>query len=440
MAESNSGNITTGRLVPPKPSALSAETVDAVRRDRDRLRGQVQRDFDEFPTDPQAVRSNLGESPSPDTVQTANKIALTLKSDLEKKGFSVELRTVQPIDAIREGTLYEIPQHHSLIIKAGTAKGPFARELRRLEKYLSKRMNDPQLSREIRDLEFPVRIDPLVSVVTNAQGFFSTSAAYGQGMHLAPASLFAGQDVTLEVMRHELRHMKNHFDLMSGKPNTNRAIFFDPSAPLGKNLDNYSNLFVVDEIEGFKANLRNSQSKLGRETEAYRKQIAKYSSAASDTADASKKLTKQYKKAVESIQREARTYADRIESFINISYENATFTRTMIADPGHTTAQFASRISIVEQPFAPGIAEVSIDLSKEGKGKGRTLILQMPTAVTAKGTEAIRENAMAYLVELDSYLLERKRELTIRRTDINRDPLTRLPPHVRQSPSEPDSN
>lgn len=423
---------TSTRLVPPKPSALSSEAVENIRRERDRLRSLVDRDFKEFPTAETLVRSNLGETLSEEAVLSANKIAAALKADLEKQGFIVKLEKRKPLDAMYGDVLYELPEHQSLVIKPGTAKGPFARELRRLEKYIAERKNDPNLPAEIKGQEFSVLIDPLVSVSRNVQGFFSHSEAYGRGLHLSPAAIFNGQDVTMEVMRHELRHIKNYFDVMSGKPSTNRAIFFDPSAPLGEKLDNYSNMFVVDEIEGFKANLRNSQSKLGRETEAYRKQIQ-------NSADA-KKLTKQYKKAIESIQREARSYADRIENFIEISYENATATRTMIADPGNTTAQFASRISIVEPPFTPGFAEVSIDLSKEGKGGGRQLIIQMPTAVTKKGTEAIRENAMAYLVELDSYLLERKRELSIRRSDVDRDPLTRLPPILRPATPKPDSN
>lgn len=423
----------SGRLVPPKPSVLSSETVDSVRSDRDRLRGIVQRDFKNIKESSEApVKSNFVEALSLEAVQTANKMASKMKADLEKKGFIVELRTAKPVDALHDGEVYEIPEHQTLIIKSGSAKGPFARELRRLEKYIADRKKDPQLPPEVRNFDFEIKIDPLISVAKNTQGFFSASPTFGRGLTLSPASIFNGQDVTLEVMRHELRHMKVYFDLASGRPSVSRAVLVDFNSPLGENLGVYENVFGIDEIEGFKANLRNSQAKLGRETEAYRKQVL--------SEPNPKKLTKQYKKAIESVQREARSYADQIDRFIEISYENATLTRTMIADPNQTTAQFASRMSVAEGPYTPGVSEVTIDISKDGKGNGKKFVIQIPTSITAKGTEAIREHAMSYLVDLDTYLLERRREMLIRRNDINRDPLSRLPPSLRPTQQNPDSN
>ncbi len=428
------------RLVPPKPSALSNGAAENIRRERDRLRSLVERDFKDFPTAETLVRSNLGEALSEEAVASANKIAGALKIDLEKQGFEVTIEKRVSISAKHNGVDYVIPEHQSLMIRPGTANGPFAREIHRYEKYIAARKRDALLPAELKTMDFFVRVDPLVSVAQGSIGFVSLSDAYGRGLHLSPAAVFIGQDVTLEVMRHELRHIKNYFDVMSGKPSANRAILIDHSAPLSENLSGYENIFVIDEIEGFTANLRNSQSKIGRETEAYRKRINDQKTQTAKSAEEVNELKRQYERAVGSIQREARLYADRIENFITTSYENATVTRTMIADPSNSTAKFASRMSIAERPQWPGVAEVSIDVSKEGKGKGKKLVIQIPTSVTEKGTEAIKEYAINYLVQLDSYLLDRKRELLIRRTDVDRDPMSRLPLHSRPSATNPDSN
>lgn len=430
MDESATVSITsTKRLVPPKPSVLSPEVVESLRRDRDRLRSLVDRDFKEFPTSETIVRSNFVETLSEEAVATANKMAQALKTDLEKKGFVVELVKRPPINALRNGEPYEIPEHLSLTIKPGTAAGPFAKELRRYERYIAKRKASIINGPDAKDLELPVIVDPLAAVIYDTQGFFSKSESYGTGLHLAPATIFNGQDATLEVMRHELRHIKNHFDILSGRPAISRAILIDMQESLGENLGNYENMFTVDEIEGFTANLRNSQAKLGRETEAFRKLNQ------NPPAEGIKKITKQYKKAVESVQREAESYAKRIENLINISYTNATQARVMLADPGMSTAQLKSRISMHEPHYMPGIVEVAINISKDGKGNGRKLLIHMPADVVARGTEAIRENAVSYLVELDTYLLNQRRELQVRQSDIQRDPLIRvgLPPSSNRS-------
>lgn len=415
------------RLVPKSSPAVTADVVEPLRRERDRLRSQLLQDFKEIEASLEsAARSNLGEALSPESVQISKKMVEMLANGMKRNGFDVEIRRQKSFNQIHQGVIYEVPERDVLVIRKGKADGPLARELERFEKYVANRRSADNIPTALKAAPQEVYVDPLFTLARDSLGFFSSSNSLGTGMHLAPGTLFNSQEAAVEIIRHELRHLKVYFDHAGDESAPYRFFVRTKKTPF-EGPSSYQSGFAFDEVEGFLSNLKSVQAKLGKETEAYRKQLEVLPPGSEER----KKTLRAFRKSLEKTQKEARYYADTIESFINHSYTSAAEARRVLADPAMSPAKFESMIEIQEYSTLSDQTSVDIFLNGSKSDPDRVMNVRVPKAVADKGADAIRDFTVRNLVSIDSLLLSRRLELQVRRADVLRPTTDRLPTHLR---------
>ncbi len=408
---------------------LSPAAVIAVREGRDRLKKSLEADIASLLEIKQRTGAkSFSQSLSTEVVEKSNQLVAKLRAELESLGFATEILVHQNLDAFRNGLYFRTPPHDVLILKPRNASGLLARELKEYEAYVEKRLKSLSGHPELQASGLPIRIDPLLSQVFRAQGAFSTDPALGVGLSLSPSTLFDGQEYAISLVRHEKRHAKVFLDIISGAKTPYRGRLVDQKSAIGP-FGVYANSFSFDEIEGFTANVVGFQAQLGRETE----QLAKLKIANSTEAD--KFLTR-----IKNIQSDSKAYTERLEGLLKASIENSARIRAEIADPKVSAEKFRSRISFETKSNIPGFTETAIHLESDTQLKGRKLLVQIPNDVIKQGPKAIHQHVMTYLVELDSHLFDQLNELNVRLADINREPLSRLPPELRPLSARPESN
>lgn len=371
---------------------------------------------------------SFSQSVSNEVVERSNQLVAKLKTEMESLGFETEIIVHQNIDSFRDGLFFRTPPHDVLVLKSGTAKGLLARELREYEAYVEKRLKGLSGHPNLQASGLPIRIDPMFSQVFRAQGAFSTNPGYGVGLSLSPSTLFESQDQAISLVRHEKRHAKVFLDIISGIKTPYRGRLVDQNDAMGP-FGVYANSFSFDEIEGFTANVIGFQAQLGRETQ----RLASFKIA--NSTEAEKFITK-----IKNIQSDSKAYTERLEGLLKASIENSARIRAEIADPKVSAEKFRSRISFETKSDIPGFTETAIHLESDTQLKGRKLLVQIPNDIIKQGPKAIHQHVMTYLVELDSHLFDQLNELNVRLAEINRDPMSRLPPHLRPSATKPESN
>lgn len=406
------------RLSPKSSPAVTADVVEPLRRERDRLRSKMQEDLKRIAAAGEAASN---ESLSVDAVQISKKMVDMLADGMKRKGFKVEVRRQKAFDQIHEGVLYRIPERDVLVLQRGEADGALAREIDRVRTYIAGQKENPELPKEIKDSGYEFFVDPLLNATRDTLGFFSSSQTIGLGIHLAPGTIFNSQDAAVEIIRHELRHLKVHFDTASNPAAPYRFALYNKKEGI-EELGIYGDAFAVDEVEGFLSNLKTSQSKMGRETEAYRKQLSKLPK----ESDEHRKTSKAFRKSLEKMQKEAQGHADRVGRFLRHSLEGAAEARRLIADPSMSATKFESLINVNEYTTVPNQVSVDIRISGTPSEPERVLNVRVPREVAAQGSEAIRNFTTENLVRLETLLLERSRQLQVRRSDIDRQPMERF--------------
>lgn len=395
---------------------LPPTAVAAVREDRNQLKKSLDAEIAKMiEIKKQTGAKRFSQSLSREVVEKSNLMVAKLKADLESLGFETETLVHQNLDGFRDGLYFRVPPHNVLILKSSNAKGPLARELREYEAYVEKRLKSLTNHPELQASGLPIRIDPLLSQVFRAQGAFSTNPGYGVGLSLSPSTLFDGQEHAISLVRHEKRHAKVFLDIVSGIKTPYRGRLVDQREAIGP-FGVYANSFSFDEIEGFTANVVGFQAQLGRETQ----QLASLKIA--NSPEAEKAIRR-----IQNIQSDSKAYTERLEGLLKAAIENSARIRAEIADPKVSAEKFQSRISFETNSNIPGFTETAIHLESDVQLKGRKLLVQIPNDVVKQGPKAIHQHVMTYLVELDSHLFGQLNELNIRLTDINRDPLSRLP-------------
>lgn len=355
------------------------------------------------------------------TLAASDAVVASMKEELSKLGYIVRI-VKRPFATYQAGVnISEIPERDVLLISAGVAKGKFARELRRFEKDTAARRRDPQLPIAVREKEFGVSIDPLISLALGARGHYSASHSYGYGAALSPSIFADREEVVVEILRHELRHQKSYFDRVAGKPTVNRAsisgyttVTLDPNTIYAKG-------FPVEELDAFASNVVSAQADLGKHTELMRKAMASSTPPTTAEVDA-------FKRDIESIKARGVQYANRIIELNKATLGQLTLARARLADPLLSAREFEKRISTFTDDMNQGLRRAHIRLDENRTSSGAVLRIWMPDDVTKKGTEAMREYAIQYCNELEKHTIEVEKKNLERLKDISRDPMSRLEP------------
>jgi hypothetical protein len=418
------------RVTQKSAPAIPAEAVESLRRERDRLRSQLVQDYKHIESPIESSGTFRQEKAlSPGSVQISNKMVEMLASGLKKNGYDIEIRRQKKFDHLHKDVVYEVPERDVLVIRQGSAQGALAREIERIEKYVASRKASSKINSRSEDEPQEIFVDPLFTLARNSLGYFSSSKSLGTGIHLAPNTLFNSQEVAVEILRHELRHLKVHFDNFSADSSPYRFFVYTKKEPF-KELGSYEGGFAFDEVEGFLSNLKSLQSKMGNETEAYRKQIDKVEMSSEEKVQA----FRSFRKSLEKVQKEAKERAETIDRFIKQSIGTASEARRILADPMMTTAKLEQMMDIKEYSTVPGQTSVDIFINGDRSNPNHVLNVRVPKFIAIQGLEAIRDFTVSSLTSTETLLLRRSLELRARRDDIYRTATDRLPSYFRPKP------
>ncbi len=420
-------------LLGAQKAILPEERKLALRVDRDRLRGKLQRDLESaelatVPGDRTIRTARLGE----DTHEVLQKMTVAVKADLEAQGFTVRTTTRPPIEHFNGSIYISIPEREVLLIESSSAKGPFARELKRLEDYTNLRKNDPSTPEAVRALDFTTSYDPGLSAILESSGHFTVGSIYGTGMNLSTLSFLSGTDVTQEIMRHEIRHAKTYFDIVSKKETpfqgriNNRAgdaLFKSDEPRTQKVLELYERFYSFDEINGFLENVRIRQIRLGQETEAMAKRLK-------SNEDITGSDLRAFKKNIASIQADARVNVGTVRAFTGATLENVEKARSVFKTNSSMTdvRENVRRISAEKRDAYPGFTEITYDLSRTAGSLERMLVIYVPNGEAEKALQGNTDFLMNHLDKLEAETRRIQKQLEVRSRDIERDRYQRLMP------------
>lgn len=367
--------------------------------------------------DGKAVKDGIAAI-SESTIKASNALVGGLHDQLAALGFSVSIEKRTLVGHTVGGVALAIPERDILVIRAGRAKGKFARELRRYERDIASRLRDPNLLEEVRRLHFDASVDPLYSIATGSGGHF-VSAAAGQGMGLSQILFYSDEEIAVEIIRHELRHAKSYFDLLSGKATVNRSSIrssgFTGVDPHG----NYANFFAIDEIDGFTSNVRTAQAALGKLTEKMRKIMASNERPSPSEIEA-------FKRDVEKLKAKGKFDSNRVSQMNNSILEYATRARARLADPDMTPALFSTQIDRVKSPYFPGHTRIVFKYGSIPQSTDEQLLVWVPNEVVNNGAESIRKYFIEHCNELEKKAIEVEKKNQERLADISRDAMSRL--------------
>lgn len=353
------------------------------------------------------------------TLNSANALVHGMRDQLKEAGYIVRVELRPSLTYKSGGNSAEIPEREVLIVSAGTAKGKFARELRRFDKDTAARLRDPRLPKTVAEKPFGVSVDPLMSIALGTRGHFSVNRSYGFGAVLSPSLFAESEEIASEILRHELRHSKSYFDRMTGRTTINRANI-DGLSYTAINPDTfYAKGFSVEELYASESNIRTAQADLGKLTEVMSK-------AMTSTDPPSEMEKRTYVNKMNEIRARGLEHAGKISTLNKVTLEELQRARSRLADPLLSPDQLAKRLSIFQDEMNPGVRRVAIAIDEDPSISGAILRIWIPENVTAKGNEAIREYAVKYCNDLEKHTKEVEKKNAIRMMDLKRDPMSRL--------------
>lgn len=348
-----------------------------------------------------------------ETAQSMQAVNARMKADLEKLGYKIETIRLPASTVERNGFVYELPEREALTISAGTAKDGLSRELARTEKWDAGRRAEAGFPAQVNPLR--VIMDPVETLTSDAYASFTASAA-GPTIRLTPHSLLSLKGSGEEALRHELRHLKAYYDVVSGKPTVYRGslVAYGSRTLTGENLGIYNRYFSFDELEGFMLNLKETGARVGREREAFR-QAAHSKVDVSQQAKAYNEKMSEYRITANGQARQINGFADSIESGIQsarMRFQSAQSDRhlknLMLVNP--------------ESPSFPGHRRVEVDLSPAGTRDGSRLSVLIPeNQVRMNRPAEIRDYILRYLDDLETQTKKIRQEAERRKTMIRND-------------------
>lgn len=370
------------------------------------------------------------------------------QGDLEKQGYRtrIEKRPSFQFNDSFSGKRIEIPEREILILESGSASSPFAREIHALDNYVAERMADPAFPNKFKANPFKLQLDPVMNSVIKARGLHRNPASsLGVGLSVSVHELVESVDNAIEIVRHEKRHLKAYFDVVTGKPtvyrgtlgdyqNQNLVSFEDRAGEVSRTLEPtlakngtnkpiYKSYLPFDEIDAFNSNVRSIQQRLGRATEDFKTR----------SGDAPKPQDsasyRDYKESVTALRDEGLMQARKVERITEAAIENIRHARSAMAS--------IETISSSEAAAYPGVRQVAFRIGKPGTDTaGRTLTLLIPEDIATQGFTSMRDYARRYLGELETEVRRSQTEIQNRITDLRREPIERLQPSPK-SPTPP---
>lgn len=356
---------------------------------------------------------------SEQTAESMKAVNARMKADLEKLGYKIETIRLPAGTINRNGRVFELPERDALKISAGDAKDGLSRELARTEKWDAARRAETGFPEQVNPLR--VIMDPVETLTSDAYASFMASAA-GPTIRLTPHSLLSLKGSGEEAFRHELRHLKAYYDVVSGKPTAYRGtlVAYGSRNLTGENLGIYNRFFSFDELEGFMLNLKETGAKVGREREEFRR-------LASSKVDMSQQA-KLYNERMSEFRLTANSQARQINGFAD-SIETGIQSTRMRLQMARNDRQLKDMMLInPETPNYPGHNLVEIDLSATGKKDGirmTVLVPQNQVRMTRSGDardyNQLRDYISGYLDDLESQTKKMRVEAERRKKMIRED-------------------
>ncbi len=345
----------------------------------------------------EVVRGGNGGSPvfkiSESTSEAMRAVNKKVKDDLDKLGYNVEFRQLPASTVTREGRTFELPAREVLQLAPGTAKDGLSRELVRTAKWDEARRNESGFPQEIKPLR--IIVDPVESLTSDAYASFQPMRD-GPTIRLTPHALLSIKGSGEEAIRHELRHLKAYYDVISGKPSVYRGtlVAYGNKNLTGDNLGIYKRYFTFDELEGFMLNLKETAAKIGKEQEEFRR-LAGTKADISHRAKIYNEKMAEYRIIANGQARQINGFADSIES--GIQSARARF------EMAKSERQLRDVMNInPETPNYPRHREVEVDLSSSGTRDGNRLTVLIPTdKVRMNRPQEVRDYILSYLSELE---------------------------------------
>lgn len=350
---------------------------------------------------------------SAQTAESMRAVNARMKADLEKLGYKIESILLPAGTVERNGRVFDLPEREALKISAGSAKDGLSRELARTEKWDATRRAEAGFPQQINPLR--VIMDPVETLTSDAYASFMTSAA-GPTIRLTPHSLLSLKGSGEEAFRHELRHLKAYYDVVSGKPTVYRGslVAYGTRNLTGDNLGIYNRYFSFDELEGFMLNLKETGARVGREREEFRR-AAGSKVDVSQQAKAYNEKMSEYRIAANGQARQINGFADSIESGVQSTRMQFQLARS--------DRQLKDLMRVhPETPAFPGHRRVEVYLSPSGTRDGTSLSVLIPeNQVRMNRPDEIRDYILRYLDDLEAQTKSVRQEAERRKTMIRND-------------------
>jgi len=348
-----------------------------------------------------------------ETVESMNAVNLDLKVALEKLGYKVKIVRVPASSAVRNGKIFEIPERDILQLAPGSANDDLTRELSRTEKWDTARRNEAGFPKQLNSLR--VIVDPVETLTSEAYASFSAMAA-GPTIRLTPHALLSLKGSGEEAFRHELRHLKAYYDVVSGRPTVYRGALVAHGARnlTGENLGVYQRFFSFDELEGFMLNLKETGARAGKAREEMRQLAKSELDVRQHTNSYNEKMT-ELRILANGQFRQISAFADSIDSGIQSA--------RMLFEAATSQRQLNAMMKInPEYPSHPGNRLVEVDLSNSGKRDGIRLTVLIPESqIRMNRPEEVRNYILKYLDDLEIQTKEIRAEAERRKKMIRDD-------------------
>lgn len=343
----------------------------------------------------------------------ARAMDFTNRTEAALRDLGIEVKRIQvPKERIwRDEKLIELPAREVLEIKSGSGQGKIAEELRRIEDYVRLRQSDPAFPKEFKG-PVPVTMDPLKMIATQSEGALSLEGGRAV-LDISPRFLFGQVDTTIETIRHELRHLKVYFDLMTGKPTVYRGSLISANGKPISTVRGYQRVFEFDELEGFMAHLKSVGSQLGRDAARIKEYRANGKSIATELSE--------FRLAITEEKTRGRRYFLKIKAFATSITENVQIARDLLRESNKN--QFADRLEFVSGGAQyPGQKKIQFLISKPGDAAQTKMELFVPeNLATAKDQAPLRQHLRDYFDQLEAQANAMLGEARVRNESLRRD-------------------
>lgn len=350
---------------------------------------------------------------SKETVENIKAVNSELKAALEKQGYSISSVRMPASTVERNGKVFEIPERDVLQIAPGSANDSLSRELSRTEKWDVARRSEEGFPKQVKPLR--IVVDPVDTLTSDAYASFQASSA-GPTVRLTPQALLSLKGSGEEAFRHELRHLKAYYDVISGKPTVYRGalVAYGTRNLTGDNLGIYQRFFSFDELEGFMLNLKETGAKAGKAREEQRRLASSQNDVDQQTKIYNEKMS-EFRITANHQVRQINGFADSIDAGIRSA--------RMRFELAKAERQLKDMMKInPEFPSHPGHRQVEVDLSPAGTRDGTRLTVLIPeNQVRMNRPAEVRDYILKYLDELEKQTMEMKAEAERRKKMIRED-------------------